>query len=86
MKARWSFFLTRGLIGACEGGFVPGTVLCLSFFYKKREMSKRLALLGATVNVGRAVSALLAAGILKMRGFANKPGWFWYVADPFNDQ
>lgn len=27
--------------------------------------------------IARVISALLAAGILEMRGVQNKPGWFW---------
>lgn len=27
--------------------------------------------------VARVISALLAAGILEMRGIGGKPGWFW---------
>jgi hypothetical protein len=29
------------------------------------------------VQVARVISALLAAGILEMRGTKGKPGWFW---------
>jgi len=29
------------------------------------------------MQVARVISSLLAAGILKMRGVAGKPGWFW---------
>jgi hypothetical protein len=86
--------VTRALIGACEGGFIPGTILFATYFYKSRELATRLAIFWSTLNVSiafldikhtkinaaqvaRVISALLAAGILQMRGIGGKPGWFW---------
>ncbi len=95
MNSRASFYITRALIGACEGGFIPGTILFTTYFYKSRELAVRLAAFWSTLNVrvlvpartvsndtkhiqiARVISSLLAAGILKMRGVAGKPGWFW---------
>ena len=74
---RASFYITRALIGACEGGFIPGTILFASYFYKSRELGSRLAVFWSTLNVARVISSLLAAGILELRGVSGKPGWFW---------
>ena len=49
---RTSFYITRALIGACEGGFIPGTILFTTYFYKSRELSVRLAAFWSTLNVG----------------------------------
>jgi MFS family permease len=77
MTGRTSFYITRAIIGACEGGFIPGTILFATYFYKSKELSVRLACFWSTLNVARVISALLAAGILEMRGIGGKPGWFW---------
>ncbi|MCJ1428723.1 hypothetical protein MMC29_006634, partial [Sticta canariensis] len=77
MTGRTSFYITRALIGACEGGFVPGTILFTTYFYKSKELSVRLAAFWSSLNVARVISSLLAAGILKMRGVGGKTGWFW---------
>jgi MFS family permease len=77
MTDRTSFYITRALIGLCEGGFIPGTILFATYFYKSKELSVRLACFWSTLNVARIISALLAAGILNMRGIGGKPGWFW---------
>lgn len=74
---RASFYVTRALIGACEGGFIPGAILYATYFYTSSELSTRLAVFWSTLNVARVISALLAAGILKMRGIGGHPGWFW---------
>ncbi|TDZ25838.1 putative transporter [Colletotrichum sidae] len=77
MTTRAGFYVTRALIGACEGGFIPGTILFATYFYTSKELSVRLAVFWSTLNVARVISALLAAGILQMRGIGGKPGWFW---------
>lgn len=77
MTNRTGFYITRALIGACEGGFIPGVILFATYFYKSKELSVRLACFWSTLNVARVISALLAAGILEMRGVHGQPGWFW---------
>ncbi|PLB44520.1 MFS transporter [Aspergillus steynii IBT 23096] len=77
MESRASFYVTRALIGAFEGGFIPGTILFATYFYKTKELSVRLAFFWSTLNVARIISSLLAAGILEMRGAQGKTGWFW---------
>ncbi|KAK3685685.1 major facilitator superfamily domain-containing protein [Podospora appendiculata] len=71
------FYITRAFIGVCEGGFIPGTILYATYFYTSKELSVRLAVFWSTLNVARVISALMAAGILKMRGIGGHPGWFW---------
>ena len=77
VSGRTSYYITRGLIGLFEGGFIPGLILFMTYFYTSRELSTRLAALWSTLNLARVISSLLAAGILQMRGVAGKPGWFW---------
>ncbi|THZ95065.1 putative MFS transporter, partial [Aureobasidium pullulans] len=77
MTNKTGFYICRALIGLCEGGFIPGTILFASYFYKSAELSVRLACFWSTLNIARVISALLAAGILNMRGIHNRPGWFW---------
>jgi hypothetical protein len=77
MHDRTSFYLGRAAIGLCEGGFIPGVILFATYFYKTKELSIRLAAFWSSLNIARVISALLAAGILEMRGIGGKPGWFW---------
>lgn len=51
MTSRATFYLTRALIGFFEGGFIPGTILFATYFYKTRELSVRLAFFWSTLNV-----------------------------------
>ncbi|KAF4205348.1 hypothetical protein CNMCM8927_006350 [Aspergillus lentulus] len=77
MTSRAAFYVTRALIGACEGGFIPGTILFATYFYKTGELSVLLSFFWSTLNVARIISSLLAAGILRMRGVHGRTGWFW---------
>jgi len=77
MTNRTAFYITRALIGACEGGFIPGAILFATYFYKSKELSVRLACFWSTLNIARVISALLAAGILEMRDIHGHTGWFW---------
>lgn len=51
MTGRASFYVTRALIGTFEGGFIPGTILFTTYFYKTKELSVRLAAFWSTLNV-----------------------------------
>ena len=77
MHDRTSIYLGRAAIGLCEGGFIPGVILFATYFYKTKELALLLAAFWSTLNVARVISALLAAGILEMRGIGGKPGWCW---------
>ncbi|ORY68386.1 major facilitator superfamily domain-containing protein [Pseudomassariella vexata] len=77
ITGRATFYVTRAFIGMCEGGFIPGTILMATYFYTSKELSVRLAAFWSTLNIARVISALLAAGILEMRGIGGRPGWFW---------
>ncbi|KAH9909655.1 major facilitator superfamily domain-containing protein [Xylariomycetidae sp. FL2044] len=77
MTGRTSFYITRAFIGLFEGGFIPGVVLMATYYYTSKELSVRLAAFWSTLNIARVISALLAAGILEMRGIGGRPGWFW---------
>ncbi|KAG9688149.1 MFS general substrate transporter, partial [Aureobasidium melanogenum] len=79
MQSEAGFYVTRGIIGLLEGAFSPLTVMCLSNFYTNTELGFRVAILSSGINIAKALSSLLAAGLLAMRGVAGKPGWFWLI-------
>ncbi|KAI6775850.1 hypothetical protein HG530_002608 [Fusarium avenaceum] len=79
MTGRTAFYITRALIGTFEGGFIPGVILMATYFYTSRELSIRLAAFWSTLNIARVISALLAAGLIEMRGVNGRPGWFWLL-------
>lgn len=80
LSGKWSFWITRALIGICEGGFIPTVVLYLSYFYNSTELPIRLSYFWLTKELSDMISALIAYGILHMRGVLGIAGWRWLFA------
>ncbi|KAF5133128.1 putative transporter [Metarhizium anisopliae] len=66
LRSRTGFLLVRLILGLSEAGYIPGAVYTLSTWYRKRELSRRVAILFFGMFGGNAISPLLASGILKL--------------------
>ncbi|RLV89990.1 putative transporter [Spathaspora sp. JA1] len=77
LSGRTSFFVTRALIGALEGGFIADLVLWLSYFFTSKELPVRLSWFWVTLSLVGVFTSLLAFGLLRMRGIAGWGGWRW---------
>lgn len=65
----------RFLLGIFEAGMLPGIAYYLSRWYRRAELSFRLALYMVAAPLAGATGALLASGILKMDSFAGVERW-----------
>lgn len=77
MTGKYTFYLTRALIGLLEGGFVADLVLWLSYFFKSKELPIRLSYFWTSLSITQIFTSLLAYGILRMRGVCGLAGWRW---------
>jgi MFS family permease len=77
MSGRASFLAMRAIIGVLQGGFIPEMVLYLSYFYKSNELPIRLSIFYTAIPITQIYGALLASGILEMRGVRGWAGWQW---------
>ncbi|KAM0748405.1 MFS general substrate transporter [Meredithblackwellia eburnea MCA 4105] len=77
LKGKKSFFATRALLGALEGGFIPDMILYLSYFYTAAELAWRLSFFWVSLTSTTIVGAFLAAGILQLRHESAHAGWRW---------
>lgn len=80
MSGRGSFYTCRALLGLIEGGFIPDTILYLSYYYKGNELPRRLSYFWTSYQFTSIVGAFLAYGILHMRGIDGLAGWRWLFA------
>ncbi|RXK38883.1 hypothetical protein M231_03832 [Tremella mesenterica] len=76
--------VTRLMIGLCEAGESLRVFAVLgltkqdwSGMYKRREQSRRFAILFLSLMLSGAVGGLFASGFLKMDGVQGKRGWRW---------
>ncbi|KAI8993262.1 major facilitator superfamily domain-containing protein [Pilobolus umbonatus] len=71
-------YVIRFLLGLAEAGFYPGIVFLIGTWYTKKELGKRLALLGICGSFGRGLSGIVQAIMLKTTdGILGISGWRW---------
>ncbi|KAL8699436.1 MAG: hypothetical protein Q9224_001415, partial [Gallowayella concinna] len=75
LNGQTSFFVTRFLLGFIEGGFIPDTILYLSYFYKNAELPIRLACFWTSYVGTNIIGSFFAYGILHLRGHNGWAGW-----------
>jgi sugar phosphate permease len=71
------YFVVRVLIAITEGGVIPATLVYLGQFYTSRELATRLSWFWGVQALASAISGLMSAGILTMKGIAGLAGWKW---------
>ncbi|KAG8408581.1 hypothetical protein J3458_019613 [Metarhizium acridum] len=67
----------RFLIGALEGGYIPGFALYISKFYTNDELASRYALFWASNAFAGALGGPLSIGLLSLSGNGGLKGWQW---------
>ena len=77
MRNNADFFACRFFIGLCMGGFIPDSVLYVSYFYTRSEMPFRLALFWFTDSMAGVIAGFIAYGALHMDNVAGREGWRW---------
>ncbi|KAI1452391.1 MFS general substrate transporter [Annulohypoxylon moriforme] len=77
LSSRTSFLVCRALLAFLQGGFIPECVLYLSYFYKHHELTIRLGFFWTGMFIADIVAAIVAFGILHMRGVEGRSGWRW---------
>ncbi|KAI1763277.1 MFS general substrate transporter [Hypoxylon sp. FL1150] len=77
LSDRSSFLACRALLAFLQGGFIPECVLYLSYFYKHHELTIRLGFFWTGMFLADILAAIIAFGLLHMRGVQGRPGWRW---------
>ena len=74
-----SFFAVRALLGAAEGGLLPGMVLYLSGMYTRQEMALRIGIFYTAASLSGAFGGLLARGLSAIGPRGGLEGWRWIL-------
>lgn len=70
--------VVRFFLGFVEAAFLPGTLLILSKWYTRRELTTRNAILFCGSLISNAFSALVGAAVLSnMQGTLGHAAWRW---------
>ncbi|KAH7337920.1 high affinity nicotinic acid plasma membrane permease-like protein [Pyrenochaeta sp. MPI-SDFR-AT-0127] len=77
MKAAWSFYLLRLLLGIVIAGMWPGMSYYLTLFYPPSRTGKRIGRYFTASQVSAAVVGLVSAGFQKMDGLGGLVGFQW---------
>lgn len=77
MKAAWSFYLLRLLLGIVIAGMWPGMSYYLTLFYPPSRTGKRIGRYFTASQVSAAVVGLVSAGFQEMDGLSGLVGFQW---------
>ncbi|KAJ6157369.1 hypothetical protein N7470_004961 [Penicillium chermesinum] len=80
IQNKGGFFACRAMLGLLEGGFIPDTILFLSFWYKSKELPIRLSYFWVAYEATSIVSAFLAYGFLHIHNSEGTGGWRYLFA------
>ncbi|MCJ1475197.1 hypothetical protein MMC13_003857 [Lambiella insularis] len=77
MKAAWSLYLLRLLLGIIIAGMWPGMAYYLTLFYPPSRTGKRIGFYFTAAQVSASVVGLVSAGFQKMDGAGGLVGFQW---------
>ncbi|OKL57822.1 hypothetical protein UA08_07281 [Talaromyces atroroseus] len=80
LQGRGSFFTCRALLGLFEGGFIPDTVLFLSYWYTSKELPFRLTWFWTAFESTAIIGAFLAYGFLHIPTSSGTGQWRYLFA------
>ncbi|GES57616.1 transporter [Aspergillus terreus] len=80
LTSKGGYYACRALLGLFEGGFIPDTILFLSFWYKSKELPIRLSYFWVSYQGTAIIGAFLAFGFLHIRRDDGTGGWRYLFA------
>ncbi|QGA22118.1 hypothetical protein EYB26_009832 [Talaromyces marneffei] len=80
LTGRSTFFATRASLGLFEGGFIPDTILFLSYWYTSKELPVRLSFFWSAYEMTAIIGAFLAFGFLHIHTNTGTGQWRYLFA------
>ncbi len=72
-----SFYVLRFLLGAAEGGFFPGIILYMSYWFPAGRRAAMTSLFMAAVPISAVVGSPISSALLGLHGIAGLKSWQW---------
>ena len=72
-------YLMRFLLGVAEGGYFPGVVLYLTYWFRQREQAQCIALFLTGIPASNIIGAPLSGWILGQVHWMHWPSWRWLL-------
>jgi len=72
-------YVARFLLGVAEAGFFPGILLYLTYWFRKREQARMIALFMAAIPVSNIIGAPVSGFILDHVRWLALPSWRWLL-------
>ncbi|KAK8010177.1 MFS general substrate transporter [Apiospora arundinis] len=79
VRTKTELFLLRLLLGLFEAGYFATVCLYFTFFYRRRELGKRISYLFATTAFAGSIAGLLGYAIGSLDGFRGMRAWRWLM-------
>ncbi|KAK7996696.1 hypothetical protein PG989_004736 [Apiospora arundinis] len=79
VRTKTELFLLRLLLGLFEAGYFATVCLYFTFFYRRRELGKRISYLFATTAFSGSIAGLLSYAIGSLDGFRGMRAWRWLM-------
>lgn len=80
ISSKAGFFITRVLLGMCQGGFVPDIGLYLTYFYTSKELNIRMSWFYTVLGASQVIGSFLSVGFMKLNGWHGVAGWRYLFA------
>jgi ACS family tartrate transporter-like MFS transporter len=78
VRAPWSFYALRILLGVAEAGFFPGIILYLSYWFPARERARAVALFMTASPVAAVLGNPISGAVMQyLDGAGGLAGWQW---------
>src|SRR5208283_912354 len=73
----WSLYGIRFLLGLAEGGFFPGVVLYMTWWFPSYYRARMMAIFGSASVVSLFIGPPIGGLLLHMQGILGLTGWQW---------
>jgi MFS transporter, ACS family, tartrate transporter len=77
VQTEWHLYILRFLLGVAEAGFLPGILLYLTYWFRKRERAIATSILLLAIPIASIIGSPMSTWIMDVVNWAELSGWRW---------